>query len=100
MKWLFTSCQTLTGKNIGGKTLIYSAQPFPLPCRCHLEGARVYEQYVSIEFVMKGSCPTNLNEGLGPEAGAHFEDGSSPLLQKTHFALKRPALHIRAGLWK
>lgn len=82
----------------GGKRLIYSAQPFPLPCLCHLVGTRVHVQCMSSEFVRRGSSQTNLGEGLGPDAGAHFEDGSSPLLQQSHVALERPAIRIRAGL--
>lgn len=40
---------------------------------------------------------TNLNKGLGPDAGAHFEDGRGALLQQTHVALQHPALVIIAG---
>jgi hypothetical protein len=39
-----------------------------------------------------------LDEGLSPDAGAQFEDGAGPLLQKTHVTLQCPALHVRAGL--
>ena len=84
----------------GGKRLIYSAQPFPLPCLCHLVGTHVRERYMSGEFVRRGSSLTNLSEGLGPDAGAHFEDSSGPLLQQTHGAVQRPALCVRAGLQK
>lgn len=41
---------------------------------------------------------TNLSKGLGPDTGAHFEDGSGPLLQQTHIALQYPALSVRTGL--
>lgn len=51
-------------------------------------------------FDRQGCSPTNLNEGLGPDPRAHFENGGGSFLQQTHAALKCPALHIRARLWK
>lgn len=50
------------------------------------------------EFGRLGSSQTNLNEGLGPDAGVHFDDSSSSLLQQAHVTLERPALRIRTGL--
>lgn len=65
-----------------------------------LSSGSVHVQYMSGERVRQGSSLTNLSEGLGPDAGAHFEDSSSALLQQTHGALQRPALCVRAGLQK
>ena len=59
---------------------------------------RVHAQHTSSWSLEDEELKTNLEEGLCPDAGAHFEDGSGPLLQQTHVALEHPALGIRAGL--
>lgn len=41
---------------------------------------------------------TNLDKGLGPDAGAHFEDRCCPPLQEAHVAPEDPALRIGTGL--
>lgn len=77
----------------GKRLIMHSLFPLLLPLSWVWE-----HMFMSGESMRKGLSPTNLNEGLSPDAGAHFEDGGGPLLQKTNTALERPAIHIGARL--
>lgn len=42
--------------------------------------------------------PTHLDEGFGPDSGAHLQDDTGSSLQEANVTLQLPALHQRARL--